>query len=103
MPPAPWWSARALLLFEPLLFSNDYRLYYGRIAAIYGGNPYVQTLLITRATVVELRRPAMGRYAGGTAWPAAVGPDVEVLRTRRSRRPTGTRYRTSLATCAVIV
>ncbi len=40
-------GAHALLLFEPLLFSNDVYsyAYYGRIAAIYGGNPYVQTPL----------------------------------------------------------
>jgi alpha-1,6-mannosyltransferase len=40
-------SAHALLLFVPLLFSRDVYsyAYYGRIAGIYHGNPYVQTPL----------------------------------------------------------
>jgi hypothetical protein len=40
-------GAHALLLLVPLLFSRDVYSYafYGRIAGIYGGNPYVQTPL----------------------------------------------------------
>jgi alpha-1,6-mannosyltransferase len=40
-------AAHALLLLVPLLFSRDVYSYafYGRIAGIYGGNPYVQTPL----------------------------------------------------------
>jgi hypothetical protein len=40
-------GAHALLLLVPLLFSRDVYSYafYGRIAGVYGGNPYVQTPL----------------------------------------------------------
>jgi alpha-1,6-mannosyltransferase len=40
-------AAHAVLLFLPLLFSRDVYSYafYGRIAGVYGGNPYLQTPL----------------------------------------------------------
>jgi len=103
-------GAHALLLFVPLLFSNDVYsyAYYGRIAAIYGGNPYVQTPL-------DHSGDLLWNYVGAR-WvdtPAVYGPAWTSLSAAMSRvLPTPVdhvdAYRflaiaASLATCAVIV
>jgi hypothetical protein len=103
-------GAHVLLLFEPLLFSNDVYsyAYYGRIAAIYGGNPYVQTPL-------DHTGDLLWNFVG-PRWvdtPAVYGPAWTSLSALMSRflpypadHVEAYRYlavATSLATCAVIV
>jgi len=103
-------GAHALLLFEPLLFSNDVYsyAYYGRIAAIYGGNPYVQTPL-------DHTGDLLWNYVG-PRWvdtPAVYGPAWTSLSAVLSRflplpadHVDAYRYlaiAASLATCGVIV
>jgi hypothetical protein len=103
-------AAHVLLLFLPLLFSRDVYsyAYYGRIAAVYDGNPYVETPL-------DHPEDLLWRYVGpkwvdtpavyGPAWTALSAGLAEVL-----PRPVDhvLAYRwlavgASLATCAAIV
>jgi alpha-1,6-mannosyltransferase len=104
-------GAHALLLELPLLFSRDVYsyAYYGRIAGVYGGNPYVQTPL-------DYPTDALWRFVGpiwvntravyGPAWSALSGG----LSTWFAARPSSQveAYRmlallASLTTCALIV
>ncbi|MEX0983525.1 MAG: glycosyltransferase 87 family protein [Actinomycetota bacterium] len=99
-----------VLLFVPLLFSRDVYSYsyYGRIAGIYGGNPYLETPL-------DHSEDPLWDYVG-PKWvdtPAVYGPAWTSLSAGLSRllsRPgdqvAAYRYlaiAASLATCAVIV
>jgi alpha-1,6-mannosyltransferase len=103
-------GAHVLLLFVPLLFSRDVYSYafYGRIAGIYGANPYVQTPL-------DHSRDLLWNYVG-PKWvdtPAVYGPGWTTLSAALSKflpRPVDhvEAYRfiaiaASLATCAAIV
>jgi alpha-1,6-mannosyltransferase len=103
-------GAHAVLLFVPLLFSRDVYSYaiYGRIAGIYGGNPYVQTPL-------DHSGDLLWNYIG-PKWvdtPAVYGPAWTSLSAALARflpRPVAhvQVYRlfaitASLATCAAIV
>jgi hypothetical protein len=103
-------GAHLALLFIPLLFSRDVYsyAYYGRIAGIYGGNPYVQTPL-------DHSSDLLWNYVG-PKWvdtPAVYGPAWTALSAALSRvlpRPADhvESYRflaiaASLLTCAVIV
>jgi Glycosyltransferase family 87 len=103
-------GAHLVLLFVPLLFSRDVYsyAYYGRIAGIYGGNPYVQTPLDHSGDV-------LWNYVG-PKWvdtPAVYGPAWTALSAALSKvlpRPADhvEFYRflaiaASLLTCAVIV
>ena len=103
-------GAHALLLLVPLLFSRDVYsyAYYGRIAAIYHGNPYVQTPLDHSGDVLW--------NLVGPRWvdtPAYYGPgwtSVSALLARILPHPIDhvEAYRyisiaASLATCGVIV
>ena len=104
-------GAHALLLGLPLLFSRDVYsyAYYGRIAGVYGGNPYVQTPL-------DYPTDALWRFVGpiwvntravyGPAWSALSSG----LSTWFAARPSSQveAYRmlalaASLTTCALIV
>ncbi len=103
-------GAHALLLLMPLLFSRDVYSYafYGRIAAIYHGNPYVQTPLDHSSDVLW--------NLVGPRWvdtPAYYGPGWTSLSAALSRflphpidHVEAYRYLSiaaSLATCGVIV
>lgn len=103
-------AAHVALLFLPLLFSRDAYSYafYGRIAGVYGGNPYVQTPL-------DHSGDLLWNYVGAK-WvdtPAVYGPAWSSLSAGLSKfypRPVDhvDAYRilaiaTSLATCAAIV
>ncbi|MGZ4132579.1 MAG: glycosyltransferase 87 family protein [Actinomycetota bacterium] len=103
-------GAHVLLLFVPLLFSRDVYSYafYGRIAGIYGGNPYVQTPL-------DHSGDLLWRYVG-PKWvdtPAVYGPgwtSLSALLAKVLPHPVDhvEAYRfiaiaASLATCAAIV
>jgi alpha-1,6-mannosyltransferase len=103
-------GAYVLLLFVPLLFSRDVYSYafYGRIAGIYGGNPYLETPL-------DHSGDLLWRYVG-PIWidtPAVYGPAWTSLSAAASRflpRPVDhvEAYRAlaivaGLATCAAIV
>jgi alpha-1,6-mannosyltransferase len=100
----------ALVLFLPLLFSRDVYSYafYGRIAGIYGGNPYIQTPL-------DHSGDMLWRYVG-PKWidtPSVYGPAWSTVSTWLARvlpHPSDhvDAYRLlalfgSLATCAAIV
>jgi alpha-1,6-mannosyltransferase len=101
--------AHIVLLFVPLLFSRDVYSYafYGRIAAIYHGNPYVQTPL-------DHANDPLWNYVG-PKWidtPAVYGPaftSLSAVMARVLRTPSDQveAYRVvailvSLATCATI-
>lgn len=103
-------GAYLLLLFVPLLFSRDVYSYafYGRIAGVYGGNPYLETPL-------DHSGDLLWRYVG-PIWidtPAVYGPAWTSLSAAASRflpRPVDhvEAYRflaivAGLATCAAIV
>jgi hypothetical protein len=103
-------GAHVLLLFLPLLFSRDAYSYafYGRIAGVYGGNPYVQTPL-------DHSGDLLWNYVGAK-WvdtPAVYGPAWSTVSAGLSKfypRPVDhvAVYRmlaivASLATCAAIV
>ena len=104
-------AAHALVLQLPLLFSRDVYSYafYGRIAGVYGGNPYVQTPL-------DHPSDALWRFVGpmwvntpavyGPGWTALSGWLSTVLRARPETHVDAYRMialAASLATCAVIV
>ena len=104
-------AAHGLLLGLPLLFSRDVYSYafYGRIAGVYGGNPYVQTPL-------DHPSDALWKFVGSiwVSTPAVYGPVWSSLSgwlsTWLRARPEAhvEAYRmiallASLATCAVIV
>ncbi len=103
-------AAHAVLLLVPLLFSRDVYSYafYGRIAGIYGGNPYVQTPL-------DHSSDMLWNFVG-PQWvdtPAYYGPawtSFSALLSKVLSRPTDfvEAYRfisitASLSTCGVIV
>lgn len=104
-------GAHALVLQLPLLFSRDVYSYafYGRIAGVYGGNPYVQTPL-------DHPSDALWRFVGpmwvntpavyGPGWTALSGWLSTFLRARPAAHVEAYRMLAlvaSLATCAVIV
>ena len=103
-------GAHAVVLFVPLLFSRDVYsyAYYGRIAGIYGGNPYVETPL-------DHSGDLLWNYVG-PKWidtPAVYGPAWTALSAGLSRilpKPVDhvVAYRylaiaASLATCVALV
>ena len=104
-------AAHALLLGLPLLFSRDVYSYafYGRIAGVYGGNPYVQTPL-------DHPTDALWKFVGpiwvntpavyGPVWSSLSGWLSTWLRARPEEHVEAYRMIAliaSLATCAVIV
>ena len=104
-------GAHALLLGLPLLFSRDVYSYafYGRIAGVYGGNPYVQTPL-------DHPTDALWKFVGpiwvntpavyGPVWSSLSGWLSTGLRARPEAHVEAYRMialLASLATCAVIV
>ncbi len=104
-------AAHALLLGLPLLFSRDVYSYafYGRIAGVYGGNPYVQTPL-------DHPTDALWKFVGpiwvntpavyGPVWSSLSGWLSTWLRARPEAHVEAYRMIAifaSLATCAVIV
>ncbi len=104
-------GAHALVLGLPLLFSRDVYSYafYGRIAGVYGDNPYVQTPLDHSADV-------LWRFVGpiwtdtpavyGPAWSTLSGWMSTVFRAKPASQVDAYRMLAllaSLATCAVIV
>ena len=106
-----WWRRTALLLGLPLLFSRDVYSYafYGRIAGVYGGNPYVQTPL-------DHPTDALWKFVGpiwvntpavyGPVWSSLSGWLSTWLRARPEAHVEAYRMIAlvaSLATCAVIV
>jgi len=104
-------GAHALLLGLPLLYSRDVYsyAYYGRIAGVYGGNPYVQTPL-------DYPTDALWRFVGpiwvstravyGPAWSALSAGLSNWFSARPSSQVEVYRMLAlvaSLATCALIV